>query len=288
MWAARSAGGATLDYLALGHVTLDRQRDGGYLPGGTVLFSTVQAARLGLRAGIVTAGRPEDLRAPLAPFRAEIGIELHPTEATTVFVNVGVGAARRQTLPGWAGPLDLRDLVPQARIVHLGPVARELDPAHLPTFAADCFVGVTPQGWLRRWDSAGRVAEVELVLPATLTRRLDALVLSATEARLSRDVIAAVREAGGIVAITRDAEGCTILDAQGEHDIATASYPFVDDTGAGDIFAAALFVALAEGRSPCASAAFANVAAGLSLAGRGPTASVGRDAIERELPAGGG
>ena len=58
---------AALDYLALGHVTLDRQADGGYLPGGTVLFSTVQAARLGLRAGIITAGRPEDLEGPLAP-----------------------------------------------------------------------------------------------------------------------------------------------------------------------------------------------------------------------------
>jgi sugar/nucleoside kinase (ribokinase family) len=276
-----------LDYLALGHVTLDQQADGGYLPGGTVLFSTVQAARLGVRAGIITAGRPEDLDGPLAPFRTEVAIDLRPATGTTIFVNVGVGAARRQTLPGWAGPIALADLKPAARIVHLGPVARELDLDALPAFPPGVFVGATPQGWLRRWDDSGRVTEVALTLPRTLTDRLDALVLSETEARLAGAVIAAVRASGGLVAITRDAEGCTILDARGEHQVPTRDYPFVDDTGAGDIFAAALFVALAEGQDPLVAATFANTAAGLSLAGRGPAAIVGRDAVERALGMGG-
>jgi hypothetical protein len=273
----------SLDYLALGHVTLDRQPDGGYLPGGTVLFSTVQAARLGLRAGIVTAGRPEDLDAPLAPFRAEVAIDLRPAAGTTIFVNVGVGAARRQSLPGWAGPLDLVGSSPAARIVHLGPVARELDLDTLPAFPPGAFVGATPQGWLRRWDDSGRVTEVPLTLPRALTDRLDALVLSETEARLAAGPIAAVRAAGGLVAITRDAAGCTILDRDGEAHIPTRDYPFVDDTGAGDIFAAALFVALAEGQPAREAAAFANAAAGLSLAARGPAAIADRAAIEREL-----
>ncbi len=269
-----------LDYLALGHVTLDRQADGGYLPGGTVLFSAVQAARLSLRAGIVTTGRPADLDTPLAPFRSEVTIDLHPAAATTIFVNVGVGAARRQTLPEWAGPLDLAGTLPAARIVHLGPVARELDPASLPAFTPGVFVGATPQGWLRRWDAAGHVTEGELLLPPALTARLDALVLSETEARRAEGVIAAVRAAGGLVVITRDAEGCTLLDRAGESQVGTADYPFVDDTGAGDIFAAAFFVALGEGQSPRDAAAFANAAAGLSLAGRGPAAIVDRAAID--------
>lgn len=270
-----------LDYLALGHVTLDRQPDGGYLPGGTVLFSALQAARLGLRAGIITCGAPAALAAPLAPFRDELRIDLHPSATTTIFVNVGVGAARRQTLPEWAGPLDLAGPLPDARIVHLGPVARELDPASLPTFPTGIFVGATPQGWLRRWDAAGRVTEHELVLPPALTARLDALVLSETEARRAVGAIAAVRAGGGIVAITRDADGCLLLDRTGETAIGTRDYPFVDDTGAGDIFAAAFFVALAEGRAPGDAAAFANAAAGLSLAGRGPAAICARAAIER-------
>lgn len=275
--------GLALDYLAVGHVTLDRQPDGGYLPGGTVVFSSVQAARLGLRAGIVTAGKPADFADLLAPFRREVTIDLHPAAHSTIFVNVGVGAARRQTLPDWAGPLDLGGALPPARIIHLGPVAREIALDRLPDFPADAFLGATPQGWLRRWDAAGHVSEVDLELPAALTARLDALVLSETEARRATGVITAVRAGGGLVAITRDAEGCTILDRDGASDVPTAAYPFVDDTGAGDIFATALFVALAAGRAPRDAAAFANVAAGLSLAGRGPAAIVGREAIEAAL-----
>jgi sugar/nucleoside kinase (ribokinase family) len=274
---------SALDYLAVGHVTLDRQPDDSYLPGGTVVFSAVQAARLGLRAGIVTAGKPADFETLLAPFRREVTIDLHPSSHSTIFVNVGVGAARRQTLPDWAGPLDLGRSLPPARIIHLGPVAREIDLDRLPDFPADAFVGATPQGWLRRWDAEGHVYEVALELPASLTARLDALVLSETEARRAQGVIAAVRAGGGLVAITRDAEGCTILDRDGAIEVPTAPYAFVDDTGAGDIFATGFFVALAAGRSPRDAAAFANVAAGLSLAGRGPAAIVGLDAIEAAL-----
>lgn len=280
---ARHDDGAALDYLAVGHVTLDRQPDGGYLPGGTVIFSSVQAARLGLRAGIVTAGNPADFVELLAPFRRAVTIDLHPVAHSTIFVNVGAGAARRQTLPAWAGPLDLGSPLPPARIIHLGPVAREIDLDRLPNFPADAFVGATPQGWLRRWDAEGHISEVDLELPGTLTARLDALVISETEARRAPGVIAAVRAGGGLVAITRDAEGCTILDRDGAIDVPTAAYPFVDDTGAGDIFATGFFVALAAGRAPRDAAAYANVAAGLSLAGRGPAAIVGRDAIETAL-----
>ena len=275
--------GAALDYLAVGHLTLDHQPDGSYLPGGTALFSSVQAARLGLRAGIVTAGRPADFAALLAPFRQELTIELHPATHSTIFINVGVGAARRQTLSDWAEPLALARPLPPARIIHLGPVARELDLDRLPAFPPAAFVGATPQGWLRRWDAAGRVSEVDLELPAPLTARLNALVLSETEAQRAPGVIAAVRAGGGLVAITRDAEGCTILDRDSASDVPTADYPFVDDTGAGDIFATGFFVALAAGRPPRDAAAFANVAAGLSLAGRGPAAIVGREAIEAAL-----
>lgn len=280
---AQPANTSALDYLAVGHVTLDLQPDGGYLPGGTVIFSSVQAARLGLRAGIVTAGKAADFTTLLAPFHREVTIDLHPVATSTIFVNVGVGAARRQTMPAWAGPLDLSAPLPAARIIHLGPVAREIDLDRLPRFPAGAFVGATPQGWLRRWDAAGHVTEEPLVLPATLTARLDALVLSETEARRAANAIAAVRVGGGLVAITRDAEGCLILDRDGAYEVPTEDFPFVDDTGAGDIFATGFFVALAEGQSPRQAAAFANIAAGLSLAGRGPGAIVGRAAIEEQV-----
>ncbi len=277
-----------LDYLALGHVTLDRQPDGTMLPGGTVLFAALQAARLGLRAGIVTAGRPDDLDAALAPYRAEVAIDLRPAPATTVFVNEGVGAARRQTVNGWAGPLGLTTALPAARIIHLAPVARELDLDALPAFPDGAFVAATPQGWLRRWDADGRVSEERLALPAALAARLDALVVSEHEAALVAETIAAVRAGGGLVTVTHGARGCTLLGPGRPRDVPAFPCPLVDDTGAGDVFSAALFVALAEGREPVAAARFAHAAAGLSIGGRGVSAIAAREAIERVLAGEGG
>lgn len=273
------------DYLAVGHVTLDRQPDGSALPGGTVLFATLQAARLGLRAGIVTVGRAADLGGPLAPYREEVTIALAPAAATTTFINVGLGAARRQTVPAWAGPVT-RETLPAARIVHLAPVAREIEAEHFPALPAGAFLGATPQGWLRRWGADGHVEAVPLDLPDRLFARLDALVLSEHEQPLATGAIAAVLARGGLVAVTRGDRGCVLLGVAGhEAGLAVPALrcPVVDDTGAGDVFAAAFFVALREGQSPPMAARFANAAAGLSLNGHGVTAITGRAEIERAM-----
>jgi sugar/nucleoside kinase (ribokinase family) len=58
---------------------------------------------------------------------------------------------------------------------------------------------------------------------------------------------------------------------------------FCDDVGAGDVFAAAFFVALHEGRPARAAAAFANAAAAVRIAGAGAGAIGDRAAIEARL-----
>lgn len=271
------------DYLVIGHICLDRLPDGRLIPGGTALYGAVQAARLGLNTGVLSAGNARALAEPLAPYRDLFAVDLHDTPETTIFVNVGVGAARTQSVDGWAGVIPLAGRTLDAPIIHLGPIAREIDLDALPTFPEDAFVGATPQGWLRRWGADGRVTEHPLELPAALTDRLDALVLSETEAPKAQAVIAAVRAAGGLVAITRGASACLILDALGEREVATVERRIVDDTGAGDIFAVAFFAALAEGQSPEDAARFAHAAAGLSIGGLGASAIATRTEIEAAL-----
>jgi sugar/nucleoside kinase (ribokinase family) len=53
-----------------------------------------------------------------------------------------------------------------------------------------------------------------------------------------------------------------------------------DDLGAGDVFAAAFFVALAEGADPLVATSFANAAAAARIAGVGPSAIATRAQIE--------
>ena len=60
---------------------------------------------------------------------------------------------------------------------------------------------------------------------------------------------------------------------------------FVDDLGAGDVFAAAFFIALREERPPVEAAAFANAAAAVRIGGAGPGAVGERGAIEARLHA---
>jgi sugar/nucleoside kinase (ribokinase family) len=60
-----------------------------------------------------------------------------------------------------------------------------------------------------------------------------------------------------------------------------------DDLGAGDVFAAAFFVALHEGLAPAQAAAFGNAAAAVRIAGLGPGAIGERHAILARLVAGG-
>jgi sugar/nucleoside kinase (ribokinase family) len=58
--------------------------------------------------------------------------------------------------------------------------------------------------------------------------------------------------------------------------------------GAGDVFAAAFFVALREGQRAADAAAFAAAAAALRIAGHGTGSILGRAAIEASVRAGAG
>ena len=60
----------------------------------------------------------------------------------------------------------------------------------------------------------------------------------------------------------------------------------LDDLGAGDVYAAAFFIALREGAAPARAAAFASAAAAERMLGKGPQAIAGRAAIEARLAGG--
>ncbi len=115
-----------LDYLALGNPTLDVQAGGSFVLGGSVVYSALQAARLGLSAEIVGRANPAQLGPYWQPYAGEVGLHLQPAESTTMFRNVSLGDSREQWLEGWAGAIeDLGDL-PDSDILHIAPVAQEI------------------------------------------------------------------------------------------------------------------------------------------------------------------
>jgi sugar/nucleoside kinase (ribokinase family) len=281
----------TFDYLAVGHVTVDLIADapGGprRQPGGGAFHSALQAARLGLRSAIVTCGRRDELEELLRPYRDELTLHIVPAAETTTLRTEGSGSSRHQRLLAWAGPIPDQRLPLRTGILHLAPIAREL--------AGDCgidadFVGLTPQGLVRAWAKIGEELTPSVLDPSALPPRCDAAVLSTAEQPYCEALLSGQRPPASrpIVAVTAGAGATTVQLPGGETVNVTPPRLLTvrDDLGAGDVFAAAFFVALWEGQTPQtpqAAAAFGNAAAVVKIAGEGPGAIGDRDAIEAVL-----
>jgi sugar/nucleoside kinase (ribokinase family) len=302
---AEEAPGSRYDYATVGHVTVDVLPDGVRRPGGTAFYSALQAARLGRRALIVTAGDPDEIEELLAPYRSEVDLLVAPAARTTTLATAGLGADRRQRLLAWAGPIP-GELAFETALLHLAPVAREL-PGRWKREAG--FVGLTPQGLLREWAHPG--AELELPTrhgdraraaqpgapeptcswprsgAAPLPGPCGALVLSELELASCPGLAPAAIAQGAVVAVTAGPAPTRILLPDGAAlELAVPEVgEAVDDLGAGDVFAAAFFLALADGREPATAAAFANAAAAVRMRARGPGAIGGREAIDARMRA---
>lgn len=278
------------DYLSIGHVTIDLLPDGSPVLGGTALYAALIAARFGLRAAIFTRGNfsqhGDKIEDALRRVAGEIEIIVQDAEQPTVFTNVSVAGRREQTIHSWAGMIDMNGLPAHwraARIVHLAPVAQEVDARQSGRLNPD-YVGATPQGWMRNWTSSrtGRVKLEELRLPFETLSRINAMVLSSDEQVHARPAVEAV-SARGIVAITRGSEDSLVIDRGRSIEVPSFPVKAVDDTGAGDIFAATLFIQRAEQQPTLAAARAAAAAAALRVQGQGLDSIPTRTAVERFL-----
>ncbi len=256
---------SAVHYLAIGHVAKDLTPAGPQL-GGTVSFAALTARALEYSPGVVTAcGADLDL-SPLAG----IPLACTPSIDSTTYENIYGPEGRQQFIRGQAAPLTAAAIPPAWRaapVVHLAPLAHEIVPALLASLGGS-FVGVTPQGWLRQWDEAGRVraAVDEWSGAAEVLGRANAVVLSLDD--IGRDWAVAERWArlAPVLVVTQGAEGCTVFArGHGARQFPAPRQEEVDPTGAGDVFAAAFFVNYYETEDAWASARFANQVAALSV-----------------------
>src|SRR4030065_1250487 len=255
-----------INYLIIGHLTRDLTPDGPRL-GGTAAYAGLTASALGLRVGIVTSWGAE---LPLGNLR-HIPIINYPAEQSTTFENIYTEKGRIQIVHFIAHRLDYH-LIPepwrQAPIVHLGPLAQEVEPGlvrHFPT----SLVGVTPQGWLRSWDKEGRVHACEWPEAAFTLQQSGAAVLSIEDVQNDESRIEEMASASRVLVVTEGAAGARVYWNGDVRRFRPPNVEEVDSTGAGDIFAAAFFTRLYLTRDPWESARFANQMAATSVTRRG-------------------
>lgn len=229
---------------------------------------------------------------------------VEPVELDTAILHFAPIA--RETPVGWGGHADFVGITPQG-LVRQWEQGEEVGLVQLdaPSLLGDIPL-VPPDSEVL----AGDISQVELD-PALLPERFDAAVISEHECASCHELFSAARRCGAHVAVTAGARPTTVhapsagADAvlPGTHTDAirhathtdavlpgtrassvmqTPPPPTVimrDDIGAGDVFAAAFFVALAEGRTPLQAATFGNAAAALRIAGVGPSTIGRREAI---------
>ena len=251
----------TLDYLVIGHAARDLV-DGGFVTGGTVSYASRTALALGCRVGAVTSAGPDfDLSGVLNGVR----LALVPAAQTTTFENLYTSDGRRQVLHGRAETLFPHMVPPDWRptVVHVGPVAREC-PLELAQAFGGAFVGITPQGWMRQWDEAGRVRYCQWEDAEAWLARANAVVLSDQDVP-SGELIAQYATQARVLAVTQGPAGCTVYAGDQVRSFPVVAAQEVDPTGAGDIFAAAFFHLMARRGDPWLAARFANCIAAASV-----------------------
>jgi hypothetical protein len=272
-------------YTTVGHITIDVFDDGSRRPGGAAFFSALQAARLGLRAHVITQGVPREIEAAIEPYRDELDVRILPAAHTTTLLTAGAGGDRVQRVLAWAGPI-AEEIAIDTDILHLAPVARELPRRWR---GQPAFTGLTPQGLARDWNGPrGRVVHVAPDAGADeLARDCQALVVSDRERESCAALIRAAADTGALVAITAGAQPTVVLAPHAdalELDVPPlAAGDPVDDVGAGDVFAAAFFIALTEGQGALDATHFANAAAAVRIGGLTADAIGRRADVEERL-----
>lgn len=231
----------SIDYLVIGHMTADLTPEGRTI-GGTVSYAVRTAHAFGMRVGVLTStANNEPLLDQLYPYAEIINI---PAEATSTFENLYTPHGRIQYIRGVAAPL-LPGLLPlswrDVPLVHLAPLTDEVDAGFAELFPHSKTM-VTLQGWLRRWDEDGRVYFKRWYEPDVL-KAVDLLVLSIEDIAEAPEMEQALAHAGNHVFVTQAERGGIHYDHGQPKPYDTPQVEVVNQTGAGDVFAASLLCA---------------------------------------------
>jgi len=274
------------DFLAVGHVTHDHGGAGGIRPGGSALYASLTARRLGKRAALLTSCGND-----FVGREAIQGIDMKVVRGrrTSSFRNVYGAGGRVQYVYSEAAPLRPSGLPPKwtkARIVYLCPVLHEV-PVEIAGSFPESLIGVAPQGWLRAWDEAGRIRARRWEGFATLLGRSQIVIVSEEDVAGAPMLIEAFRKHASILILTRAREGARVF--AGKRMLTLGAYPARerDPTGAGDCFGAAFLVRYAETGDIEEAGRFASCVGAFVVEKEGIRGIPAREAVEERMRKGG-
>jgi sugar/nucleoside kinase (ribokinase family) len=203
---------------------------------------------------------------PLGPLE-NIPISNYSADASTTFENIYTSEGRIQVIHSVAEKLDFHmipDVWRGTPVVHLGPVAQEVEPSMIRYFPS-ALIGVTPQGWMRAWDQDGQVFSSEWPEANFVVSQAAAVVMSVEDVEGNEGRIEEIASNCQVLAVTEAAEGTRLYWHGDVRRFRPPQVKEVDATGAGDVFAAAFFFRLHTTRDPWEAARFATQIAAYSV-----------------------
>jgi sugar/nucleoside kinase (ribokinase family) len=269
------------DFVAIGHVTLDRFGDS-VRPGGSALYAAVTAHRLGLSVGLLTS---HDDEFPLEVIPSRIEVVSVPADETTLFEHRQETSGRVSHVRAVASPLTAAD-VPEdwrdASLTLLAPVVDEVDPM-IATLFTDGAVGAAAQGWVRQVKPDGLVIPRPWSSPERLLQSVQALFLSREDILGQEAEVVEWFQRMPVGVLTADRSGALLFVNGERYEVHPRPAHEVDPTGAGDVFAATFLIQYQREGDPWLAAAAAACAGSLAVEGEGWSAVADRAALEAAL-----
>jgi hypothetical protein len=251
-----------LNYLIIGHVTRDITPEGERM-GGTAAYAGLTALAYGAATFLVTSCSPTCDLSPLDG----IFVQKVLSGKITTFENRYHGNAREQWIRSTAEPLGPVH-IPQSwltpAIVHLAPVVGEVKPGAMDLFTRSLCC-VTLQGWMRTWDSDGKVRHSLLPEVEEAARNAHVSVFSMDDVDGDAALAARLAALSPAAAVTDGERGCRVFWKGETRAFPAPVTPVVDPTGAGDIFAAVFFLRLKETGDAWEAGRMATALASLSV-----------------------
>jgi len=269
------------DFVAIGHVTLDRIGDASR-PGGAALFAAVAAHRLGLSVGLLTS-HGDDFPLDLIPPKIEV-VSI-PAADTSRFEHRLDAEGRVSHVRAVAGPLTTADVPDDwrgAALTLLAPVLDEVDPM-IATLFTEGAVGAAAQGWLRHAARDGLVVPRTWRSPERLLQSVQALFLSREDIRGQESEVVEWFQRTPIGVLTADRDGALLFVNGERYEVRPRPAREVDPTGAGDVFAATFLVQYQRDGDPWQAAAAAACAGSLAVEGQGWSAVADRATLDAAL-----
>ena len=282
--------GPPLPLLLVGPVTVDHIDDQ-RMPGGAVSYGAAVAAAFGIRARVLTIAGPD---ADLTPLEGH-DVHLVKSDASVTFVFEPSDDGRRMRVPAQPSrPLSASDLPEDwhdpGTLLIAPLIERDVDTPSFEAIARSTErVGVMTQGLQRALDADGFVdiSEPRNISLVRTSSHTYSFFRSEREAALWTNELSQTAVARGArLVTTRGSAGAELR--RGEQRLEIDAFPTrsdIDATGAGDVFATALILALGQGEQAALQIAAAFAAASVEQVGPAPLPDLTE--IKRRLATGG-